>query len=222
MNVRTEVMTAPVEEFVLGSKTARSNNDLVMTYRNNILTFGFSARTLLYSADSLHEAKLKQYQKILPKFIEPGDSLLDIGCGYGSLAQWLNENPVEYKYHGIDIVPEFVAEARSKYSKENITFETVALEDYQGYSDWCVLLGVVSSVPDPVRLVQLAWEKCRKGLIVDFNDIHYKPHSNYNEFDIEAQKELLLQLEAKIVLEDDGADLIEKGYGWTILVATKR
>jgi 2-polyprenyl-3-methyl-5-hydroxy-6-metoxy-1,4-benzoquinol methylase len=215
-------MSYPVDakEFTMGSKTACNNEELVAIYRHNIQKFGFSGRTLLYSSNFLHNVKLEQYQRVLPEFLDRGDSLLDIGCGYGSLAKWLNNNIEEHEYHGIDIVPEFIEEARNKYTREGVTFDVMDLKDYQGQKDWCVLLGVVSSTPDPMRLVEQAWEKCRKGLIVDFNDMHYLPHSDYNEFDIEAQKEQLQRLGATIVEEYIGANPgAPDGYGWTILIA---
>lgn len=44
-----------------------------------------------------------------------GCSLLDIGCGYGALKEYLDERFHGYSYIGIDQMPEFIMQARSLY-----------------------------------------------------------------------------------------------------------
>jgi 2-polyprenyl-3-methyl-5-hydroxy-6-metoxy-1,4-benzoquinol methylase len=201
---------------IVGIKTAKSNEEMVTTYQKKIQEFGFDGRTLLYPEDRYHEAKIKQHCKILSKLVDSGDSLLDIGCGYGSLVNWLKGPLLEdCKYHGIDIVPEFIAEATKRHGSANATFEERALEEYSGDADWCILLGVVNSVPNPVRLVQLAWDKSKKGLIVDFNDVN-KIDTKYNNFIIKLQIDSFYEMGAKKV-----SKYAEEGFGWTILTAKK-
>lgn len=46
-----------------------------------------------------------------------GCSVLDVGCGHGDLKGYLDTKFHGYSYVGIDMVPEFVAEARSLYGQ---------------------------------------------------------------------------------------------------------
>ena len=215
-------MTLVEGKFKLGSKTARSNEELVAIYRNNIQRFGFDGRALLYPDNFLHKIKLEQYYKVLANLLATGDSILDIGCAYGSLVDWLKEHWAGCSYHGIDIVPEFIENARKTYNRAGVTFDVMDLEQCQTPEDWCILLGVVNSVPEPEKLVSLAWSRCKRGLIVDFNDIHSKYRTQYNEFDIELQKKLLRQQGAQEINEyPDLEKYPEEEYGWKILIARR-
>ncbi len=44
--------------------------------------------------------------------MSPGASVLDVGCGRGFLARWLRWYDVDFKYLGVDDVPEAIAAAR--------------------------------------------------------------------------------------------------------------
>ena len=50
--------------------------------------------------------------------------IADIGCGYGSFADYLNRNnnKIKFKYEGLDINPTFIKHCRSKFSEANLRF----------------------------------------------------------------------------------------------------
>ena len=50
--------------------------------------------------------------------------IADIGCGYGSFADYLNRNhnKSKFNYEGFDINPKFIKHCRSKFSGANIRF----------------------------------------------------------------------------------------------------
>jgi SAM-dependent methyltransferase len=216
---------------ILGSSTPRDIVEMIQIYERNVQEHGYVPRTLLYPNDELHEAKVKQYCDILlgliqHKQIMPGDSLLDIGCGYGSLAKRLKAilkvttpySIEQFPYTGIDVVPKFIDYAQSCFKSSNLIFEEVDLVEYTDQEkDWCILLGVVNSVPNPEELVKQAFSKCGKGLLVDFNDYNKASKTKFNKFDIDAQIERLYQLGANHVeIRCDDPD-----YIWTILLAER-
>ena len=55
--------------------------------------------------------------KLCSKYNFVGKNILDLGCGYGDLLDYLPENINSYL--GIDIVPEFISEAKRKYLEKN-------------------------------------------------------------------------------------------------------
>lgn len=214
----------------LGIKAADSNEEMIKIYQDNIRQFGFQPRTLLYPNDELHEAKVNQHYDILSQLISSGeigvnDSLLDVGCGYGSLAGKLETLLEEVghvgeniSYKGIDIVPEFIDYAEKTYNGRGFLFQEMDLEHYMGQEDWCILLGVVNSVPDPDKLVSLAMSKCCKGMLVDFNDQEKIPYTSFHKFDIDEQIKRLYEAGAKHVDRCLGH---LPNYPWTILLVRK-
>ena len=59
--------------------------------------------------------------------LDPGASLLDIGCGQGDLFAWLRENGYCIDYRGVDLTPEMVAIARARFPEAR--FEAADLFD---------------------------------------------------------------------------------------------
>jgi hypothetical protein len=90
------------------------------------------------------------------------------------------------------------------------------LEQFEGQKDWCILLGVVNSVPEPEKLVRSALAKCKKGVLVDFNNIKKVPNTSFHKFSIDEQIGIFRLEGANQVEIFDRAD-----HPWTILLAKK-
>jgi SAM-dependent methyltransferase len=159
-------MTRPLNpKLYLDQREITDSLNLVDVYRTRIESFGYTGRMMFYKNEAQHQRKLRQFADLLRRVLEPSDTLLDVGCGYGSLFTLLPE----CHYRGIDVVPEFISLARTKYP--HVEFEVKDIEHDRGTYDWCVLLGVVNSVPDPRKIIETVWQNCAKGLIVDFVDV---------------------------------------------------
>ena len=99
---------------------------------------------------------------ILNQFIEPSDSVLDAGCGYGRAAELMPGG----KYTGVDISKEFIDIAKkSTYSKET-EFLLVSIEDLPFSSntfDWVVAIGLSNMLF--AHIGESYWAKCKGELI---------------------------------------------------------
>lgn len=204
-------MAKPVNrKLYLAGKQVDNNPQIVEIYRERIKRFGMSGKSMFYQNESQHQTKVAQFAILLHSLIRPGDTLLDIGCGYGSLVPLLPS----CHYTGIDIVPEFISSAKERYDLGE--FKVLALEECQDVYDWCVLLGVVNSIVDPDKLLELTWRKCRRGMLVDFIDDKKMTNKNeLNRFDMGDCLAGLLHLGARTV-EVHPTDTV-----WTIFVACK-
>lgn len=192
----------------LGSEKVTSDEELVRVYQRRIGEFGYNGRTLFYASEEQHALKLAQYASILHELVSYNDTLLDIGCGYGSLVPFLPQ----CVYEGIDLVPEFIQHASARHDR--MKFTLTALDDLQGTYDWSLLLGVLNGVPDPHRLLYSAWNKCRKGLVVDFIDRN--KFQGLASFDIGKCLNILLRKGAGQVSVYPSTSV------WTIFVAKKQ
>lgn len=159
-------MTRPLNpKLYLDQQEITGSTSLVNVYRTRIQSLGYTGRMMFYKDEAQYQRKLGQFAELLCKVLGPGDTLLDVGCGYGSLLPLLPE----CHYKGIDVVPEFISLARTRYPLAE--FEVKDIENDRGTYDWCVLLGVVNSVSDPRKVIETVWQRCLKGLVVDFVDV---------------------------------------------------
>lgn len=184
---------------------------MAAVYHARITQHGYTAHTLIYSDPSLHRDKLIQYSTLLSLHVPPGATLLDVGCGFGALVPYLP--PVSYT--GIDIVPEFINEARRRYPSQDFRLTDLsALPTTETYS-WVVVLGVTGSVPDPAAIVSQAWEHAINGLMVDFID-HTLYSGKLHSFDIGDCTRAFLAMGARTLTVDATSP-----HAWRILIAQR-
>jgi SAM-dependent methyltransferase len=68
--------------------------------------------------------------------------VLDVGCGFGDLFGFLRARKWRGRYHGVDIVPEFIAEARRRYASPRAKFDCLdiaGLSAEEPYTMACAL-----------------------------------------------------------------------------------
>jgi SAM-dependent methyltransferase len=129
-----------------------------------------------------------QYQRFeqLSKLIQHQPcSILDYGCGYGALVDFLDAKSIDYTYVGLDISTEMIDVARSRYAdKQNVQFVSDAAGI--GKVDYVVASGLFN-----VRLEATAkawknymqatidemWQFCTKGIafnaLTTYSDADY-------------------------------------------------
>ena len=61
------------------------------------------------------ESQIKRFEVISDVGDLSGRTLLDVGCGYGDLKEFLDRRFSNFTYIGIDQMPEFIAEAKTRY-----------------------------------------------------------------------------------------------------------
>jgi SAM-dependent methyltransferase len=146
----------------LSGRPVQTYGELEELYRRRITVSGFTSETLFYRNQQQHALKLRSFARLVAK-IAAGQSMLDIGCGYGELLRFVE---LRGEYVGIDLVSDFVLEARRRYPRER--FEVADLFDYDDSKpDWSLLVGVLSSVPTPRAVLSRAAELAQRGVIFD-------------------------------------------------------
>lgn len=64
--------------------------------------------------NKLNPYKVLRMKKLLEVGIFPGCSVLDVGCGFGAFYEYLKMRDISVDYTGIDIIPEFIEEAKRR------------------------------------------------------------------------------------------------------------
>jgi 2-polyprenyl-3-methyl-5-hydroxy-6-metoxy-1,4-benzoquinol methylase len=192
----------------LNEREVTTTSEMMEAYREQINRYGFTPKSLFYSNDEIHAAKISHYASLAHRLIEGFPKVLDVGCGYGSLVPFLPT----CEYVGIDVIEEFVIEARRRYA--GARFEHTSLHDFKEKCDWVLIPGMMGSVVDPDAVVEDAWSLCRSALIVDFINSSKYTGSSLNSYDIGTCVEIFLEKGSTHV------EVIEcPSFNWTILVA---
>ncbi|PLV63615.1 class I SAM-dependent methyltransferase [Brachyspira pilosicoli] len=76
------------------------------------------------------EAQNLRFKALIEHFNMSGNVLLDVGCGVGSLAEYIDKNNINLYYIGIDIMPEMVERAKSKNYK-NISPQFMTMDFFK-------------------------------------------------------------------------------------------
>ena len=198
------------KQVILDGKTVNNWDEVKTAYRKRMQTYGPGYKALHYSSESVHNSTLAYASKIIHSVITPVDSVLDVGCGIGSLVPFMP--PCDYT--GIDLVHESVTEARRRYP--DLAFECTNLTAISARFDWVVLIGFTGAIFNPEEMISKAWELARKGIIVDFNDAQKLTESEFNTYNLGACTQFFLDLNAKQI------DLYPTRHIWNIFVVHKQ
>jgi hypothetical protein len=141
-----------------------------------------------------------RYEPLKSLPIGSGDSLVDIGCGIGSLSWYLQEylSP-DIQYVGIEAVAEFAEEARRQTGKTVLELDAFSHPELLPEADWYVCFGAmnkdwcIDALPGDFAeekifsLVETLFTKARKGvalsLVTDIVDYKKPGVANVAPFD---------------------------------------
>ena len=86
-----------------------------------------------------------KHRQILAEHIQPNDSILDAGCGWGRLLTLLPET-WRGRYNGVDISPDFIMLARHRYPRQSFAVwdlqKLSELSYLQPPYDWAVMISM--------------------------------------------------------------------------------
>jgi len=84
-------------------------------YTHKVLLHGTSSLGVDWKTRESQELRFEQLLRICPARGE--FSILDWGCGYGYLFEFMRKKKLSFRYLGYDLSPEMIQEARASYGK---------------------------------------------------------------------------------------------------------
>lgn len=119
--------------------------------------------------------------------IESGDSVLDIGCGFGDFLSYLKEAGQQVKYTGVDIMPEFIEKAVATHPDAHFELRDFLEKKFDAQSfDYVVCSQVLNLKIDGVDSKALVqdflkemFRLARKGISCDFVTDYVDFQENY-------------------------------------------
>lgn len=144
-----------------------------------------------HSPLSLGWTKGKQdtrFDILLGGFPCENQSFLDVGCGFGDLISALRKKTSSFSYLGVDMVPQFLNQARSLYSDPRIRFQVCDFLSYpfDEMHDYAVASGIFAFYLAEVdnydyihNVLQKMFVLSRKAVSVDFlsDRVNFKRHN---------------------------------------------
>ena len=90
-------------------------DDVSRYYTEKVIKFGASAKGVDWNSEDSQQLRFIQLLKLLDGV--QGACILDYGCGYGSLFDFIQSKHLQYSYCGFDISDEMLKVANAKHSK---------------------------------------------------------------------------------------------------------
>jgi len=98
-------------------------NDIKSYYSKKIIEHGPTPQGVDWKDENTQHIRLSQITRFLP---HSSFSISDVGCGYGALFQYLQENHSHFDYHGFDLSQDMIDQAKIKFPEgDTSSFATV-------------------------------------------------------------------------------------------------
>jgi len=187
-----------------------------------------------------------QAAELLAGLAQPGESLLDIGCGTGYFFHSLRRRGIALEYFGIDATDPFIVVGQNELATFGLPenrLRTLRIEDFQGSADHVLCMNVLSNIDNYHRPLERLLKAARKSVILresikdgssysyvrdNFIDPDVNLHVHVNTYD---RSELVAFIERygfaarEVVDRRTGGQpemVIGHPHHWTFLVATRR
>jgi SAM-dependent methyltransferase len=153
---------------------ARQRQRIISAQRDALLRYGHHPNALYWGSREVQEQRFQVLSEM--SGIEAGESLLDVGCGFGDLAAWLEQQGIPVDYTGIDLSPDLLEEGRRQ--DPDIRLIEADLFDFnpppESY-DWVWLSGTLNrDLEDDgqyvLAVITRMFDACRKGIAFNLLD----------------------------------------------------
>ncbi len=156
----------------------RINNDKF--YKNALKKYGANAKGLNWHDNYSQIKRFEVILELLLHDLEPSDTIIDAGCGFGDFYTFINEL-YQINYTGYEIVEENVKIAKERTSQE--IFHKDILTDSLERADFYIASGSMNILSrfETFLFIERCFESSKKGFV--FNLPYGKDESkNFNYF----------------------------------------
>jgi SAM-dependent methyltransferase len=87
------------------------------------------------------ESQTLRFQQLCKLIQAPSFSIIDLGCGYGALLEYLDNLYTKFSYVGVDISEAMIESAKSRFQNSK-NAEFIAASEPQRLVDYCVASGI--------------------------------------------------------------------------------
>ncbi|WP_226781956.1 class I SAM-dependent methyltransferase [Oceaniglobus trochenteri] len=141
------------------------SKDLIEHYRSLLQTHGPGAKAVQWADAETQTARFS----VLSQIADPLGSVLDVGCGLGQMCFDLRARGWGGRYHGVDIVPDFVDLANKALEHDPLADVSLAADRLPEGFDYALLSGVFNNAQDDnwgfaTDMLRRMWEVSTVGI----------------------------------------------------------
>jgi SAM-dependent methyltransferase len=146
-------------------------DDIRDYYTNKLAQHGIVSQGVDWRDDQAQQLCFKQLTQIIDA--EENFSVIDFGCGYGALYDFLSNRKKKFTYYGYDITENLITAAKEQHHQATNAVWTTQLEDLPK-ADYVIACGVFS-----IRLQRQteAWEQHIQTSLHHLNNLSQKGFS---------------------------------------------
>ncbi len=179
------------------------------SYQNSYKKYGIGPRALKWHSE---KAAKQRYEQIVADIDFNRKSILDVGCGFGDIIPYIANKSDTFSYIGIDLVPEFVKEAKKIYPKYKFLVGDYFKKPLEKKFDIIICCGALSgnyndNLGFRKKAIKTMFNHAKKCLVFNMAGRHPKPktarHSNVWFADSKKIFEYCETLSEKVLLKDD-------------------
>ena len=115
------------------------------TYRKKYEKYGVDSRSLHWHSE---KAAKQRYVQIVSDIDFSGKTILDVGCGFGDIIPYIKKESKEFEYTGVDVMPEFIEEAKKIHSEYTFLVKDYFNEPIDNKFDIVMCSGALNSNVD--------------------------------------------------------------------------
>ncbi len=168
------------------------SDKLYKHYEGRFKEHGYSYKTLGWGSVATQILRFKILADIADL---SGKSVCDVGCGFGDIYPYLKERFGNIRYHGIDICPTLIGEAKKQFPGVSFEVRNILEEPSTEKYDYVFASGVLNyKQPNHLEylesMVAAMFAMCNEGLALNFlskyvdyeldKDFHYAPEQAFS------------------------------------------
>lgn len=156
------------------------NEKIKKIYQEKYKKYGVDPKSLCWHQKGAAHQRFRQFWAEIDF---NGKSVLDVGCGFGEMAKFLHKRYVGVSYTGVDIVPEFIEEAKKLYPFYEFSVRDYFSNPIAQKFDIVLASGVLNSnVGDNMawreKNIKVMFEHTRKVLAFNMLGAYPQPENN--------------------------------------------
>lgn len=179
------------------------------SYQNSYKKHGIGPKALKWHSE---RAARQRYEQIVADINFNKKNILDVGCGFGSIIPYIAKKSDIFSYTGIDLVPEFIKEAKRIYPKYTFLVGDYFKQPLEKKFDIIICCGALNgncndNLGFRKKAIKTMFSHTKECLVFNMAGRHPKPktaqHSNVWFADSKKIFKYCETLSERVLLKDD-------------------